>query len=127
MPKSAGCKLRQLLLNFSAGRILKLCTPAHKLSPQETSLTATTVRLLHSCIPGSRMAGGKPTLYCTLYCTLVLGQDLITAEYIPIWGYRRPVRALIVNDDAALSDSFLSGLARLAILKAVRSLALKVS
>lgn len=51
----------------------------------------------------------------------VLGQDLITAEYIPIWGYCRPVRVLIVNDAAALSDSFLSGLAQLAILKAVSS------
>ena len=65
---------------------------------------ATTVSLLHSCSLSSGKSTGKPS-----YCPRPhLGQNLITAEYIPIWGYCRLVRVLIVNDDAALSDSFLS-------------------
>lgn len=59
----------------------------------------TTVSPLHSCILGSGKPTGKPS-----YCSApLLGQILISAGYIPIWGYCR----LIVNDGAALSDSFL--------------------
>lgn len=117
MPKSAGCKLRQLLINFSAVRILKLCTHATNKANKKTSLTATTVSLLHSSIPGSGCQEARLPIVPP-----ILGQDLIIAEYIPVWGYCRPVRVLIVNAAAALSDSFLAGLAWLAILKAASSL-----
>lgn len=119
MPKPAVCKLRQLLLNFSAVRILKLCTHAHKLSLQENLLDSYYCQAAPSLAPGSQQAS-LPII------PPVPGQDLITAEYIPIWGYCRPVRVLIVNDGAALSDSFLPGklaITWLAILKAVSSLA----
>lgn len=132
MPKEEDtCRVRQLSLKLFAVSILKLSTHALFTTAQpplslyqellllkalcapldlssndarrRISLMVTSVTLLHSCIPFSGMPTGK-----TNYCSPSLGQNLIRAEYIIIWGYCRLVRVLIANNAAALSAAFLS-------------------
>lgn len=135
MPKEEDtCRFRQLLLKALCSKnpaALYPC-PFYHCSTTALPLLSTTVAKSLRCSPGSQLSpqmkptGEPPWLLLLSVCSMpaslalgrqqaslaivptLLGQNLITAEYIPISGYCRPVKVLTVYDVAALSDSFLS-------------------